>query len=142
MCANALNKLFWLLNEKILLNKKSKPLLCIKLFIWDAISFRLTNTSLKRRSTKENRETLRHSMFKCLFVCLFFRCSILLYVNSLSFLIQRGIFFNWWYTQSTESFSCVAARDFDLYREHSLKNSHMEILWKSFRNWAVISKSQ
>lgn len=92
MCANALNKLFWLLNEKILLNKNQNPFLCIKLFIWDAISFRLTNTSLKIRSTKENRETLRHAMFKCLFVCLSFRCSILIYVNSLSFLIHRGIF--------------------------------------------------
>lgn len=74
-----------------IVEQKSKPLLCIKLFIWDAISFRLTNTSLKIRSTKENRETLRHAMFKCLFVCLSFRCSILLYVNSLSFLIHRGI---------------------------------------------------
>lgn len=71
MCANTLNKLFWVLNEKILLYKKSKPLLCIKLFIRDATSFRLTNTSLKPRSAKENRETLRMICNVQVFVCLF-----------------------------------------------------------------------
>lgn len=125
MCANALNKLFWLLNEKILLNKNQNPFYVLN-FSFETRFHSDWQTQAWKYVPRRKIERLWD--MQCSSVCLFIFSVFNFIICKLTLVLDTSRdSFNWWHTQSTESFFLRSfTRDFDLYREHSFKNGHME----------------